>query len=98
MSDPPNKNKKLTKKHFVVKVQVPIAYPEGNLCIYNKDKTFNVSLQKKNNEELHSRLTEKIKSEGYGGLKGYFHVILEDSDKEANQFRINPENVFVEAW
>ena len=103
-SDPPHKNKNLKKKHFVVKVQVPIEFksgsinPEGDLCIYNMDKSFNTILPKKSNEVLHSRLREKITSEGYGGLKGYFHVIIEAGDKEANQFRINPEHMSIEAW
>ena len=103
-SDPPHKNKNLKKKHFVVKVQVPIEFksgsinPEGDLCIYNMDKSFNTILPKKSNEVLPSRLREKITSEGYGGLKGYFHVIIEAGDKEANQFRINPEHVTIEAW
>ena len=104
ISDPPDKNKNLTKKHFVVKVQVKInalcgsLEPRGDLCIYNMDKSFNVFLPKKSNEVLHSRLREKITSEGYGGLKGYFHVIIEAGDKEANQFRINPEHMSIEAW
>ena len=72
--------------------------PEADLAIYNKDKSFNIFLQKKNNEELHSQLLLKVTTEGFGGLKGYFHVILESGDKEKNQFRINPENVFVEPW
>ena len=103
-TDPPKENKKLVKTHFVVKVQVPVSlkdssiHTEGNLGIYNKDKSFNISMPKENNEELHSRLNSKISSEGFRGLKGYFHVILEAGDKEANQFRINPEHVFVEPW
>ena len=103
-SDPPSKNKKLIKSHFVVKVQIPLdmlggkVNPEGDLAINNKDKSFNIFLQKKDNEELHSKLLLKITTEGFGGLKGYFHVILESGDKAKNQFRINPENVFVEPW
>ena len=104
LSDPPDKNKKLIKSHFVVKVQVPLnmldgrVNPESWLMIYNKDKSFNISLKKENNEELHSQLLLKVTAEGYEGLKGYFHVILEPGDKAKNQFRINPENVFVEPW
>ena len=103
-SDPPNKNKNLVKSHFVVKVQVAFdmiggrVIPEGALAIYNKDKSFIINLQKKDNEELHSQLVLKITAEGFGGLKGYFHVILEPGDKAKNQFRINPENIFVEPW
>ena len=102
-SEPPSKNKKLVKTHFVAKVQVPHDFTgsvntEGDLAIYNKDKSFNIFLSKKTNGALHSQLLEKISSGGFRGLKGYFHVILEAGDNEANQFRINPENVFVEPW
>jgi len=104
ISDPPDINKNLTKKHFAVKVQISFArgkpepdYNEG-LCIYNKDKSFHIWLLKKGNEVLHKKLTQIISSKGYRGLKGYFHAILEPGDKEANQFRINPENIFIEPW
>ena len=103
-SDPPDINKNLTKKHFAVKVQISFArgkpepdFNEG-LCIYNKDKSFHIWLLKKGNEVLHKKLTQIISSKGYRGLKGYFHAILEPGDKEANQFRINPENIFIEPW
>ncbi len=94
-SEPPSKNKKLVKTHFVAKVQVQVdlmgsVHTEGDLCIYNKDKSFNIFLSKKTNGALHSQLLKKISSEGFRGLKGYFHVILEAGDNEANQFRINP--------
>jgi len=54
----------------------------GDLCIYNKDKSFNIFLSKKTNEALHSQLRKKISSDGFRGLKGYFHVILEAGDNE----------------
>ena len=94
----PNKN--LKKEHFVVKVQVPLSKGLGPdfLCIYNKDKSFNIMMPYKGNSELYSQLSEKIRSEGYHGIKGYFHALLEPGDKKANQFRINPENIFVEPW
>jgi len=106
LSDPPDINKNLTKKHFVVKVQitfksikgVPTPECDGGLNIYNKDKSFHIWLLKKGNEILHKKLIQKISADGYRGLKGYFHAILEPGDKEANQFRINPENISVEAW
>ena len=71
---------------------------DDRLFMYNKDKSFNIHLPKEGNEVLHRQLYEKITSEGYRGLKGYFHVILEPGDNEANQFRINPENILVEPW
>ena len=103
VSDPPDINKNLTKKHFAVKVQITLhnrGKPdyESGLVIYNRDKSFHVRLLKKGNEVLHKKLRHKITSDGYAGLKGYFHAILEPGDKEANQFRINPENIFIEPW
>ena len=100
----PQKDKKLKKQHFVVKVQVTLASLPGmttiddDLYIYNEDKSFNIFLSKLGNEGLHRKLSGKIRSEGYYATKGYFHVILKPEDKKANQFRINPENIFIEAW
>ena len=104
----PQNNKNLKMQHFVVKVQIPMTVPktfsaedvdlDDGLFLYNKDKSFNIQLPKKGNEVLYRQLYEKIRSEGYRGLKGYFHVILEPGDNKANQFRINPENIFVEPW
>ena len=107
ITDPPGKNKNLQKQHFVVKVQVPSAPFEGMinkkvpndfLVIYNEDKSFNIVMFKDGNTELYHQLSEKVRSEGHHGIKGYFHTILEHGDKKANQFRINPENIFVEPW
>ena len=103
VSAPPSKNRNLTKKHFIVKVQVPLPLntlrdEENELMIYNKDRSFNVELSKVENPDLFSQLVKKITAEGYYGLKGYFHVILGPGDNEANQFRINPDNIFVEPW
>ena len=105
ISDPPDINKNLIKKHFAVKVQITFKDRGGGqpdyqagLNIYNKDKSFHVWLPKKENEVLHEKLIQKISTDGYRGLKGYFHAILEPGDKEANRFRINPENIFIEPW
>ena len=101
--DPPDINKNLTKKHFAVKVQIPFP-DEGKpdpldfLVIFNRDMSFHVLLPEKGNEVLYKKLAQKITSDGYGGWKGYFHAILEPGDKEANQFRINPVNIFIEPW
>ena len=102
-SAPPSKNPNLRKKHFIVKVQVPLALStlrdeEIYLMIYNKDRSFNVTLSKVENPDLFGQLVRKISAEGYQGTKGYFHVILGPGDNEANQFRINPDNIFVEPW
>ena len=51
----PNKN--LKKEHFVVKVQVPHSKGLGPdfLCIYNKDKSFNIMMPYTGNSELYSQ-------------------------------------------
>ena len=101
----PDKNKDLKKQHFVVKIQIPLDTDTGEtlnnnspLTIYNKDKSFCTSMFYKGNEELHRQLYDKIKFEGHHGIKGYFHTILEPGDLKAKQFRINPENIFIEPW
>jgi len=102
---PPDKSMHLKKTHFVVKVQVPMGIlgggkidKKGMLGIYNKDRSFNIVLPREDNIDLHKKLVDKITNEGFKGLKGYFHAVLEPGDKEANQFRINPENIFTEPW
>ena len=98
--------KNLKREHFVVKVQVPLSAGSGEplnnknnfLCIYNKDKSFDIMMPYTGNAELYRQLSDKIRSEGHHGIKGYFHAILEPGDKKANQFRINPENIFIEPW
>ena len=88
-------NNKLIKKHFVVKIKLE---ETGCLYINNRDLSFQVMLYEKDNENLYCHLTSKISSEGFQGVEGYFHATLEPGDKEANQFRINPENLFIETW
>jgi len=103
---PPKESKKPMKTQFDVQVQVPLhggmiggkINKKGDLSVHNKDQTFSVSLPRKENEDLHKKLVKKITTEGFKGLKGYFHVILEPGDKEANRFRINPDNIFTEPW
>ena len=70
-----------------------------SLIIYNKDKSFEIHLDKEGNEEVYNKLCQKIDSEGYYGTKGYFHAILKPGDKHSNQFRINADNIFpLEPW
>jgi len=104
-SVPPAENRKLKKTHFIVKVQVSLSFKggtkadkKGDLTVYNKDRSFTVFMPRKDNEYIHGRLFENIINHGHEGMKGYFHVILEPGDKEANQFRINPENISIEPW
>ena len=69
-----------------------------DLAVYNKDKSFNVAIQREGNEAIHKELCERINSEGVKGMKGYFHAILEKKKgKEVlkiNSTRIGPP----EAW
>ena len=66
--------------------------------VYNKDRTFNNSIMKEGNEDVHKELYEKIETEGFRGLKGYFHAILEK--KEGSEvFKINAKRICpLEAW
>ena len=88
-------NNNLIKKHFVVKIK---KVDMGRLYINNRDRSFRGVLNLKDNVNLFIDLIEKISSEGFQGDEGYFHATLEPGDKEANQFRINPENLFIETW
>ena len=72
----------LKKSHFVVKIQVPLSMgnvpdKEADLGVYNKDRSFMISLRKENNEDVYKELCSTIETEGFRGLKGYFHAILE---------------------
>ena len=70
------------KSHFVVKIQVPLTIgtspdSNGDLGVYNKDRSFMISLRKEDNEDVYKELRDTIEMEGFKGLKGYFHAILE---------------------
>ena len=103
VSAAPKENEKLHKTHFVVKVQVP-KVPKGGsgterLLIYNSDRTFCINLEIENNREVYSKLRKKIVSEGFKGMKGYFHVVLKPGDKQSDQFRINADDILpLEPW
>merc|ERR1711915_41399 len=87
------------KSHFGVKIQVPMQSAKtGPLMGYNKDRTFSISLVKEDNEEVLAELYEKIETEGFKGLKGYFHAILEK--KEGREvLKINTKRICpLEPW
>ena len=90
-------NNNLIKKHFIVKIKLKVE-EMGCLYINNRDRSFRGMLFEEDNENLYSHLISKISSEGFQGDEGYFHATLEPGDKEANQCRINPENLFIETW
>ena len=93
LSDVRDANDNLIKKHFVVRVKL---LEKEILHISNQDRSFKGLLFKE--ENFHTNLTTKISSGGFQGVEGYFHATLEPGDKESSQFRINPENIFIEAW
>ena len=57
-----------------------------HLGVYNEDKSFQFVFEQKDNKKVFPKLLEKIKTDGVGGLKGYFHAIM-GSDK--NNIKIN---------
>jgi len=79
------------KSHFVVKIQIPLSGGMDMMLIYNKDKSFQVHLKRKTNEKAYDELDAIIKSEGFKGIKGYFHAIL--SDESPKTVKINTKRV-----
>ena len=75
---------KSSKSFFTVKVQTPMPLPSGEpvrsgpLAIYNKDKSFMKMLRRENNEFVYEELRKNIAKEGYLGMKGYFHAMLDN--------------------
>ena len=55
-------------------------------------------LSKHDNKEVHEELFDKIEKEGFSGLKGYFHAILEK--KEGREvLKINTKRICpLEPW
>ena len=69
-----------------------------DLAIYNKDRSFYITLSKEGNENVYEELSERIKSKGVDGLKGYFHAILEKK-KGKEILKINTQRMgSVDAW
>ena len=98
ISAPPKENEDLHKNQFIVKVQIPMQ-GSGPLLIYNRDKSFSINLEMESNTEIYSQLRQKIASEGFKGMKGYFHAVLKPGDKHLDQFRINADNILpLEPW
>ena len=87
-----------------MKVQVPFDTKTGDrvngeIRIYNKDNSFSICLKEEGNEEVYNKLGQKIASDGFKGMKGYFHAILKPGDKHKNQVRINADNILpLEPW
>jgi len=92
------------KKHFVVKVQVPLSeFGEtgGALYVYNKDKSLCGLLYRDKQMEMYDMLVTSIKREGFKGQKGFYYAIYTDQKKESDyvNLKINPVNILpVEKW
>ena len=95
-------NKTPKKKHFVVKVQIPLKGFEGitvnetgTISIYNKDRSYTAYLEKEENEIVHKALMKEVQTNGVNGLKGYFYAYLDSS----NKLSINPSRILPpETW
>ena len=84
----------------MVKIQVNQLDLSSGLLVYNKEKSLYIILNREGNESVHNELCERICSEGFQGIKGYFHAILEVQEEgkkellKINTVRIGP----VEPW
>jgi len=81
------------KSHFVVKVQVPLKElrDESLLMIYNKDKSFLSQMGRDKNEKTFFELVDIIRSNGFQGVKGYFHAILDNESSKT--IKINTKRI-----
>ena len=94
-----------------MKIQLPFNKADrrpflgGDMMIYDKDRSFSFHLEKRFNEEVHSRLEKIIIDRGVDGLKGFFHAIniREKVDKtdqtELFKIEINVDKILPrQAW
>lgn len=94
--------KKPPKKHFVVKVQIPMnrfgvlsINETGAINFQNKDRSYKAYLEKAENEILHQALVSEVKRNGVNGLKGYFYASIDSN----NKLKINPSRILPpETW
>ncbi|KAK6175673.1 hypothetical protein SNE40_014076 [Patella caerulea] len=70
---------RLSKKKFIVKVQIELAWPGNpqvsateNMMVYNKDKKFIHFIFSNSQEKVCKMLVEKIQNEGFMGVKAFF--------------------------
>ena len=87
---------------FVVKVQVPLSEEEGDLLVYNKDRTLKGNLSRaEGQEELFDQLDMEVRKNGFKGQKGFFPAICkrDPAESEGYKLEINPEQMLpVETW
>ena len=79
---------KWKKQHFVVKVSLPLFNPEKfgyeryGLSIINKDMSLQMAIRWTDNLKHIKELDDKIKADGYHGVKGYFHALVPKGRKD----------------
>ena len=81
----------MTKKsHFVVKVQLDLYKKDAPRFIYNQDRSLQGYLCSKGNDKVYEELNQQIRRKGFGGLKGYFRVILDKEKQDCIRIKLNP--------
>jgi len=79
---------KWKKQHFVVKVSLPLFNPEKfgyeryGLSVINKDMSLQMAIRWTDNLKHIKELDDKIKADGYHGVKGYFHALVPKGRKD----------------
>jgi len=66
-----------SKKHFVVKVQVPLESPRrpgagAPLLVHNRDRSLDGFLYREGAEEEYDMLSNSIREKGFKGMKGFY--------------------------
>ena len=72
-------------------MQIPLSGTMEMMLIYNKDKSFQIHMKRKENEKAYDELNTIIKSDGFKGIKGYFHAIL--SEESSKSVKINTKRI-----
>ena len=101
-----NTKKQPSKKHFIVKVQVPMKDRNGDhpgeMSVYNEDKSVMGVLKRESNEAVFDDLIQTIKDRGFYGMKAFFYAIHktgQDQEATSMTMKINSEVVLpIESW
>jgi len=76
------------KHHFVVKISLPLFNPEKfgyeryGFSVINKDMSLQKAIRWTDNRTKSKQLDDKIKADGYHGVKGYFHALVPKGRKD----------------
>ena len=105
LTGPPN------KKHFVIKIQVPIQDGSGlgetmygDFMIYNEDRSVIGFLKREGHKDVYDTLNRDIRNRGIDGLKGFYYAIFKAIEKGKGkvstiQININSEMMLpMESW